>query len=764
MKEISRRLAGLSEKQRAQLQRALLSTSSSSGPGTFEPLAIIGMACRFPGGPNPAAFWNLLSQRGDAIREVPPDRWVAEDWYNADPQAPGKMITRWGGFLEGVEQFDAGFFGISPREAIDMDPQQRLLLEVAWETIEDAGLTQERLQGSRTGVFIGISTPDYFLHSPPAARSVTPYVGTGSALSIVANRLSYLLDLRGPSLVVDTACSSSLVAFHLACRSLHDQDCEIALVGGVNLVLSPTWNLAFSKFGFMSADGRCKAFDSRADGYVRGEGCGMIAVKRLSDAQAAGDAVLAVIRGSAVNQDGRTASLTAPNVLAQKGVIRAALERADVAASEISYIEAHGTGTPLGDPIEIEALADVFNLPGLQKDSVAIGSVKGNIGHLESAAGIAALIKVVLSLQKECIPPQPHFKKLNPNISLEHTPFLIPTKSLPWPARARHRYAGISSFGFGGTNAHVVLEEAPEAGGEEKTAAGEASMHILPLSARSAPALKALAKSYVEYLKTSPAPPDLICYNASVRRSHHRHRVAVTGKDAQELIGELEQWTGRAGAETAVETTTRRPLVFVFTGQGAPWQQMAGILQDEPVYQQTLRACDEVLGRYAGWSLVEQLRAAEADNSRWEQTAFAQPAICAQQLALVALWKSWGIEPDAVVGHSVGEVAAAQVAGVISLEQAMRIVYHRGASDAGRQRPGEDGGGGTVVEGGADGDIAVRGSAVGGGKQQSASNGDFGRDGSAGRSGAIAGATGGADPHAGGGLCVSQRADGAIPG
>jgi len=429
---------------------------------TAGPIAIIGLACRFPGAGNADDYWRLLANGRDAISEVPPDRWPVDELFDPDPKVPGKMVTRWGGFLDEVDCFDASFFGISPREAENMDPQQRLLLEVSWDALEHAGLPLERIGGSAAGVFVGVSNADYFLRSPPSFENIDAYLGTGSALSIAANRVSYAFDLRGPSAAVDTACSSSLVALHLACRSLQNHDCEMALAGGVNLILSPVWSLAFSKFGFMAADGRCKTFDARADGYVRGEGCGVVVLKRLDDAIADGDRILATIAGSAVNQDGRTAGLTAPNGLAQRRVVRDALHRAAVEPSDINYIEAHGTGTPLGDPIEVEALADVFGR-GSDPDrrKIAIASVKTNIGHLEAAAGIASVIKVVLALRNEMIPPHLHFQTPNPNIPMHNTPFVIPTEPRPWPKGSGRRLAGVSSFGFGGTNAHVVLEEAP---------------------------------------------------------------------------------------------------------------------------------------------------------------------------------------------------------------------------------------------------------------------------------------------------------------
>jgi len=430
-----------------------------------EPIAIIGIGCRFPGGASdPESFWRLLRDGGDAITLAPPTRWNPADV--ARLQAAGLSAACWGGFLDDVDQFDPAFFGISGREAAGMDPQQRLLLEVAWEALERAGQAPDGLAGSQTGVYVGICSSEYAWTHIATGNDIDPYATTGTAYSLVANRLSYLLNLRGPSMAIDTACSSSLVAAHLACNSLRTGECSLALVGGVNLTLFPEGSTALAKWGMLAGDGRCKTFDARADGYVRGEGCGVMVLKRLSEAQAHGDPVLAVIRGSAVNQDGRSAGLTAPNLLAQQAVLRQALANAGVAPGRIGYVEAHGTGTALGDPIEIESLTAVIGKPRANGRSCWVGSVKANIGHLEAAAGIAGLIKVVLALQHGEIPPQRNFQDLNPNISLENTPFSIPVRATSWPSAGEPRCAGISSFGFGGTNTHIVVEEAPGEAGQ----------------------------------------------------------------------------------------------------------------------------------------------------------------------------------------------------------------------------------------------------------------------------------------------------------
>ena len=418
-----------------------------------EPVAIIGMSCRFPGAPSVEAYWALLRNGVDAISEVPPDRWDVDAYYDPDPDAPAKMVTRWGGFIRDVDQFDPQFFGISPREASRMDPQQRLLLECSWEALERAGLAVGRLAGSRTGVFVGISQVDYTLIQFEDRTRLDAYAGTGNAFSIAANRISYLYDFRGPSVAMDTACSSSLVSTHTAVQSLRRRECNLALAAGVNLILSPELSVTFSHAHMMAADGRCKTFDAAADGYVRGEGCGVLVLKRLSDAQRDGDPIVAVILGSAVNQDGRSNGLTAPNGLAQQDVIREALENARVNADQVTYVETHGTGTILGDPIELNSLASIMQ--GRERKCL-VGSAKTNIGHLEAAAGIAGLIKVALMLQHGEVAPHLHFKQINPYIPIDQMPLEIATAWQPWPESAP-RIAGVSSFGFGGTNASLVL-------------------------------------------------------------------------------------------------------------------------------------------------------------------------------------------------------------------------------------------------------------------------------------------------------------------
>jgi acyl transferase domain-containing protein len=468
-----------------------------------EPIAIIGLGCRFPGARDSRAFWKLLRDGVDAITPVPPGRWDSDAFYDPDPSAEGKMSTRWGGFVEQVDQFDPQFFGIAPREVTTMDPQQRLLLEVTWEALEDAGLVPERLAGSKTGVFVGMSSYDYYTLLSQDSRNIDAHIGTGNTNCIAANRISYLFDFQGPSLVVDTACSSSLVAVYLACKSLWSGDATLAVAGGVQLVLSPWVTVGYSKSGFMAADGRCKAFDAAANGYVRSEGSGVIVLKPLSKALEDGDSIYALIRGGAINQDGRSNGLTAPNPVAQEAVLRAAYADAGVPPSRVQYVEAHGTGTKLGDPIEVKSLAAVVGADRPEGNVCALGSVKTNIGHLEAAAGIAGLIKVALSLKHRQIPPSLHFKVPNPYIRFDKIPLRVQQALQPWPERPEPALAGVSSFGFGGTNAHLVLEAAPPVAPPEDDGC-ERPRHVLALGAKSPSALRELARRYQACLEEQP--------------------------------------------------------------------------------------------------------------------------------------------------------------------------------------------------------------------------------------------------------------------
>jgi hybrid polyketide synthase/nonribosomal peptide synthetase FtdB len=640
------------------------------------PIAIIGIGCRFPGADSPAAYWRLLREGVDAIREVPPDRWDARAVYHPDPTVPGKSITRWGGFLDHVDRFDPFFFGISPGEAERMDPQQRLLLEVAHESLEDAGYPMARLAGSDTGVFVGISINEYGFFQSGRPELITGHSGTGNALSIAANRISYFYDLRGPSMAIDTACSSSLMSVHLACRSLHSGECRLALAGGVNVVLSPAHSIAFTKAGVLAPDGRCKVFDASADGYVRGEGAGLVVLKPLPQALADGDAIYAVIRGSAVHQDGRTNGLMAPSRESQEAVLRDAYRDAGVSPARVQYVEAHGTGTLLGDSIEARALGAVLGGGGESSNGGrALGSVKSNFGHLEAAAGIAGLIKVALALKERALPPSLHFSVPNPHIPFEELGLRVQDTLTPWPTHSGPAVAGVSSFGFGGTNVHAVLEEAPEPDGARlRDAHDSAAGEVLPLSAHTAEALVALARGYRDLVSAPRAAWSLRNLCASRRCSNHfNHRVALVAHSPDELVASLDGFIA-GGPQPRIGTGR---LAFVFSGQGSQWHAMGRELQrQEPVFRATLEQCDLALRPFVDWSLLEQL-AADEQTSRLSEIDVLQPALFALQVALANLWQAWGVRPDAVVGHSMGEVAAAHIAGALTLEDAARVITAR---------------------------------------------------------------------------------------
>ena len=666
-------------------------TSAAVAPAApaREPIAIIGMGCRFPGGADdPDTFFRLLLEGRDAITEVPKDRWDIDAYYSPDPDAPGKMSTRYGGFLRDIRGFDPEFFGISPREAAGMDPQHRLMLEVSWEALESAGLPREKITGSQTGVFIGILGSEYHQLRVRRAdpKQLDAHFGTGIICSAAAGRISYALGLRGPAMAVDTACSSSLVAVHLACRSLRLGECDLALAGGVNIILSPDGGIFLSRARALAADGRCKTFDASADGYVRSEGCGVVVLKRLSDALADGDDVLAIIAGSAVNQDGASGGFTVPSGSSQRELVRRALAEAGVKPAEVGYVEAHGTGTPLGDPIEARALGAVLSDGRPQGKPFLLGSVKTNIGHLEAAAGIAGLLKVVLSLRHEQIPPHLHLKQQNPGISPAEVPARIPTEPTPWPAGVERRIAGVSSFGLSGTNAHVVVVEAPRPRAPAPPAGPSGGAHLVPLSAHSEGALKEVARAYQSFLaEGAPGgrlPLEDIASTASTRRSHHGHRLAVVGRSHEEIrerLGAFLDGEARPGLSSGAEGAEgrRRRLVFVFPGQGSQWPSMGRqLLREEPAFREALEACDRALGAHVDWSLLDVLSTDEA-GARLDAIDVIQPVLFGIEVALAALWASFGVRPDAVIGHSMGEVAAAAVSGALSLEDAARVICQR---------------------------------------------------------------------------------------
>ncbi len=683
MKEFLERISNLSPKRLALLAVELQTKLESLEKAKNEPVAIVGMSCRFPGGANsPQEFWNLLRDGVDAVTEVPASRWDVDAYYSPDEDEAGKMSTRSGGFLDQVDLFDPHFFGIAPREAVGMDPQQRLLLEVAWEALENAGQSPDELMGSRTGVFVGMCAGDYYqLQLGAGYQAIDAYLASGSAHSVASGRLSYILGLQGPSLSVDTACSSSLVAIHLAVQSLRNHECQMALAGGANLILSPETTIALSRAHMMAPDGRCKTFDSRADGFVRSEGCGVLVLKRLSDAQAAGDNILAVIRGSAINQDGRSNGLTAPNGPSQESVIADALANAGVSPAQISFVETHGTGTSLGDPIEVQALSAVLGEGRAEQQPVILGAVKTNIGHAEGAAGVAGVIKLVLALQNRQIPPHLHLQERNPFIPWDELPVTIPQTLTDWQPIDGRRLAGVSSFGFSGTNVHMILEEAPAA--EPRTIENERPLHVFTLSARDEPAFRDLSARYARALAENNLPVGDLCYTANAGRAHFSHRLALTGTSAEQLQGKLlAVMNGEevAGAFYGHVTSTRRPkIAFLFTGQGSQYADMGRQLYDtEPVFRSALDRCDALLRPYLERPLLSVLYPAPGEETPLDDTAYTQPALFAIEYALAELWASWGVKPSVVMGHSVGEYVAACVAGVFSLEDGLKLIAERG--------------------------------------------------------------------------------------
>ena len=680
MDDFRQRISKLSPAKLAILAQRLQQKVESLERAAHEPIAVIGIGCRMPGGvKRPGDLWRLMQDGVDAISEVPPDRWDVDSLYNPDPDVPGRVTTRWGGFIEDPYLFDARFFGISPREAPAMDPQQRWILETAWEALEYAGINPESLDGSSAGVYVGMCTGDYgqILLSGPR-DTFDLYVAAGNARSVSAGRISYLLGLHGPSIAVDTSCSSALVAVDLACRSLRDGRCSLTLAGAVNLMLTPDTTVAMSRGHMMASDGRCKGFAASADGFVRGEGCGMVVLKRLQDAIRDGDNVLAVIRGVATNQDGRSSGLTAPNGVSQEAVIREALTDAGIEPAQVSYVETHGTGTQLGDPIEARALANVFKEGRPAGHKLAIGSVKSNIGHLEAAAGIAGLIKVILALQHREIPPHLHLNALNPNIEWSEMPIVIPTERTEWQPIGGRWVAGVSSFGFSGTNAHLVVESGPEA----PAAAGTVRpLHLLTVSAKTESALRTQAANYAEALETNlPALVDA-AFTGNTGRAHFEHRLAViaeTSQDAAVRLREFAAGTAGSGIIRGQVSRTAPELAFLFTGRGGEYAGMGRELFETcPVFRSSMERCAQLLEPLLDRPLLEALYPPEDGQAPALEAALAEAALFATEYALLELWLSWGVEPAAVMGDGVGEYAAACAAGVISLEDSLALIACR---------------------------------------------------------------------------------------
>jgi len=659
-----------------------------------EPIAIIGMGCRFPGEVNsPEELWELMCSKKDALGPIPSDRWDVDGLYAPEWRRAGKISVNRGGFIKNVDQFDPGFFGISPLEASRMDPQQRMLLEVSYETIEDAGIDIKDLDNRHTAVFIGISAHDYgdLQNTPQERVNIGSHTNVGSALCINANRISYAYNLKGPSMALDTACSSSLNAVHMACRSIWNGDADTAFAGGVNSILKPEPQMGFSKGGFLSPDGTCYSFDDRGNGYIRSEGAGLIFLKPLAQAEADGDKIYAVIRGSAVNQDGTTKGISVPNPDAQAELLQTAYEDAGIDPHDVTYVEAHGTGTFVGDPIESNSIGKVIGTD--REDICYMGSIKSNIGHLEPASGIAGLSKLALAMKNEAIPPNIHFKKGNPNIAFDDLKLKVPTEITDWPGESnKPRFGGVNSFGFGGSNVHVVLEDYKLNGASRNN--DRKGLNICTISARHQDALSELTEKYIDFLKDKDNTSSFsdICFTSAVRQSQHAMRLAIVAESKEELASNLQTYLDGDSITEVSEgraNEVKDKIVFIFSGQGPQWWGMGRqLFENEPLFRSWIEKLDGMLSKLADWSLIDELTKSE-EESRVSETNIAQPAIFSIQIALYEMWKAMGVHPKAVVGHSIGEVAAGYVSGALTLDQAVQLIFHRSriqfkATDKGR--------------------------------------------------------------------------------
>src|SRR5215204_1715335 len=643
-----------------------------------EPIAVIGLGCRFPGDiGGPESLWRFLCDGRSSVWEVPPGRWSLFDDGSPEAAAALSNTTRWGSFLTDIDGFDAEFFQTSPREAAKMDPQQRLLLEVAYEALEHAGIPAHSLRQTQTGVFAGACLSEYGYLASTDLSQVDAWSGTGGALSIIANRVSYFLDLRGPSVTVDTACSSSLVGVHLACQSLRTGESNLTIAAGVNLLLSPAVTRSFDQAHAMSPTGRCHSFDASADGFVRGEGCGAVVLKRLTDALRDGDRVLAVVRGSAVSQDGRSNGLMAPNPAAQMAVLRAAYANAGVAPREVDYVEAHGIGTLLGDPIEARALGTVLGRGRRETSPLLIGTAKSNLGHLEAASGIAGLIKTVLAVHRCHIPANLHFENPNPHIPFADLRLKVVAEQTDWPSTGRPRRAGVSAFGFGGTNAHVVVEQAPVPDHVALEPAPVVS--TLVISGKTPQRVALTAGVLADWMAGDRPDVGLadVAHTLNHHRARHKHFATVCARDrAQAVVGLQALAAGRTavGVVGAHQGPVGSGRVFVYSGQGSQWAGMGRqLLADEPAFAAAVAELEPTFVETVGFSLRGVLEAGEPVIG----IARIQPVLVGMQLALTELWRSYGVEPDAVIGHSMGEVTAAVVAGALSPAEGLDVIAPR---------------------------------------------------------------------------------------
>ncbi|WP_139589161.1 type I polyketide synthase [Mycobacterium ulcerans] len=677
MRSVYSRISSMTAQQRAALSEEF---SRASRTTTAEPVAVVGIGCRFPGNvTGPDSFWDLLVEGGNAISGIPAERWDADDYYHPDPLTPGHMTTKWGAFVADIAGFDAEFFGITPREAASMDPQQRMLLEVTWEALEHAGIPTESLAGTRTAVMMGVYFNEYQSMLASSRENVDAYTGTGNSHSITAGRISYLLGLRGPAAAIDTACSSSLSAIHLACQSLRLRETDLALAGGVSATLRPETQIAISAWGLLSPEGRCATFDAAADGFVRGEGAGVVVLKRLTDALRDQNQILAVVRGSAVNQDGRSNGITAPNTAAQCDVIADALRSADVAPESVHYVETHGTGTQLGDPIEFEALAATYGLiKGQDGDSCALGAVKTNIGHLEAASGVAGFIKAVLAVQHGQIPPNLHFSQWNPAIDAASTRLFVPLDNIAWPSDSGPRRAAVSSFGLGGTNAHAIVEQGPELSPAGRRGTDD-EVTTLVVAGKTPARVAATAGMLADWMEGPGA--EVALADVAHTLNHHRSRQArfgtVVARERAQAVAGLRALAANQHAPGVVNPADAPPepgTVFVYSGRGSQWAGMGRqLLADEPAFAAAVAELEPVFLAEAGFALHDVL----ANGTELVGIEQIQLGLIGMQLTLTELWRSYGIQPDLVIGHSMGEVAAAVVAGALTPTEGLRVTAVR---------------------------------------------------------------------------------------